>query len=240
MRLRSQQKHWEQLAAQDPLWAILTDPRKKDGGWNREEFFASGRVEAAALLQTLNALGRPLRREAALDFGCGVGRLTQALAETFDCVTGVDISAGMIRLAREYNRAGDRCRYVVNTQDHLRQFGGDSFDFVHSRIVLQHLPPRHARKYIREFVRILRPGGLALFQMPSTSRARFALGALLNHAYMVIRRRVFHASSVMEMYGVRRELVLEDVRRSGGIVLEVRSDDSAGPEWHGFFYAVTK
>ena len=49
MRLRSQQRHWEQLAAQDPLWAILTDPQKKDGGWNRDEFFASGRVEAAAL-----------------------------------------------------------------------------------------------------------------------------------------------------------------------------------------------
>ena len=240
MRLRSQQRHWERLAAQDPLWAILTDPRKKDGGWNRDEFFASGRVEATALLQTLHALGHPLQRAAALDFGCGVGRLTQALAESFECVTGVDISAGMIQLAREYNRAGDRCRYVVNTEDDLRQFDGDGFDFVHSRIVLQHLPPRHARKFIREFVRILRPGGLALFQVPSTSRARFALGALLNQAYMLIRRRLFRVSSTMEMYGVRQELVLEDVRRSGGKVLEVRSDDSAGPEWDSFFYAVTK
>ena len=240
MRLRSQEKHWDRLAAQDPLWAILTDPRKKDRGWNCDEFFASGRVEAATLLQTLDVLGHPLRREAALDFGCGVGRLTQALAGAFDSVTGVDISAGMIRLARQYNRAGDRCRYVVNTEDHLRRFGDDSFDLVHSRIVLQHLPPRHARKYIREFVRILRPAGLALFQVPSTSRARFAVGAFMNQAYMLISRRVFRVSSTMEMYGVRREFVMEDVRRSGGKVLEVRSDDSAGPGWEGFFYAVTK
>ena len=33
------QSTWEDLAKQDPLWAILSVPAKKGGKWNLEEFF---------------------------------------------------------------------------------------------------------------------------------------------------------------------------------------------------------
>jgi 2-polyprenyl-3-methyl-5-hydroxy-6-metoxy-1,4-benzoquinol methylase len=52
----------------------------------------------------------------ALDFGCGVGRLTQALATHYDKVDGVDISWEMINLARRHNQHGDRVKYFANRQ----------------------------------------------------------------------------------------------------------------------------
>jgi ubiquinone/menaquinone biosynthesis C-methylase UbiE len=103
----------------------------------------------------------------ALDFGCGVGRLTQALAEYFSEVVGLDISAPMVERAREYNRHGDRCTYRVNLVDDLSQLDSASFDFVYSDKVLQHMHPSISSRYIGEFFRILKPGGVALFQIPS-------------------------------------------------------------------------
>jgi predicted TPR repeat methyltransferase len=54
-----------------------------------------------------------LKRDTALDFECGVGRVTQALCARFARCDGVDIAGSMIRLARQYNRFGDRCQYYV-------------------------------------------------------------------------------------------------------------------------------
>ena len=50
--------------------------------------------------------GSPAARRSALDFGCGIGRLSQALAEHFDQVYGVDISPKMIELARAAQSQG--------------------------------------------------------------------------------------------------------------------------------------
>jgi SAM-dependent methyltransferase len=71
----------------------------------------------------------------------------------------------MIDLAREYNRRGDRCRFHLNPNDDLRLFEDDTFDFVYTAHVLQHMAPRFSRRYVEEFIRVLRPGGLLFFQM---------------------------------------------------------------------------
>src|SRR4051812_46865197 len=88
----------------------------------------------------------------ALDFGCGVGRLTQALARHFTHVTGIDISEQMLDLARQYNRHGERVEYALNTRPDLSQWPDHTFDFVYSIITLQHMEPVYARRYIAEFV----------------------------------------------------------------------------------------
>jgi SAM-dependent methyltransferase len=165
--LRTLQKSWDEAGQADPLWAILTAPGKEGGRWDLEEFFVSGREEISAALQYVASLGLPSLRGRALDFGCGVGRLTQALAEHFDEADGVDIAPSMVEQARELNRHGDRCRYHVNAEPDLRLFPDSSFDFVYSNLVLQHVGPELACAYMREFVRVLAPGGVALFQLPS-------------------------------------------------------------------------
>jgi len=239
VELNRQKRHWDQLATEDPLWAILTDPAKRNGLWDVGQFFATGVQEIAAVMRTAQSLGHPAERRTALDFGCGVGRLTQPLAAFFDHVTGVDVSPAMLDLARRFNREANRCVYVLNATDDLRQFGDGTFDFIYSGIVLQHVGAGNARRYVREFVRVLRPSGLAMFQLPSRLRSPSLLSRLGYRANR-LRRELLRGPGFMYMCGVPRETVIADVEKSGGRLVKVLEDDSAGPEWTSCMYAVTR
>jgi len=176
MDLNQLQKNWDEFGKTDPLWAILTYPGRKDGKWDAEEFFELGRQDIASVMHRAQTFGFPAHCEAALDFGCGVGRLTQALCGWFERCCGVDIAPSMIELARRYNTHGDQCEYFLNANSDLQIFPDDSFDLVYSKIVLQHVEPRYSKSYIREFVRVLRPGGLMAFQIPDRLRVVQAPG----------------------------------------------------------------
>jgi SAM-dependent methyltransferase len=165
--LKELQRNWDELGKIDPLWAILTDPKKVNRKWSRREFFRTGEEEISGVMRYIDSLHIPLARRKALDFGCGVGRLTQALCRYFDQVCGVDIAPSMINLALKYNRYGSRCRYHLNVSDDLRLFGDDDFDFIYSSIVLQHIRPEYCERYVREFLRVLAPNGILIFQIPS-------------------------------------------------------------------------
>ena len=158
-------QEWEELAKVDPLWAILTSSDRLGGGWELAEFFETGEAEISAMLKVADDLGEPVRRERALDFGCGVGRLSRPLAERFRECVAIDISEGMVRLARELNEDRPNCRFLVNAAPDLGQLESESFDLVYSSLVLQHMPSvEMVEAYVSEFLRVLRPGGLAVFQ----------------------------------------------------------------------------
>lgn len=159
-------QNWEELAATDPLWAILSDPAKKNGKWRLQEFLDRGETEIAAALSRTPPCPRAKHR--ALDFGCGVGRLTRAMSERFDHCIGVDISEQMITQARELNRDRVNCEFVLNISEDLKIFPDHYFDFIYTSIVLQHLVHRSSiLAYIREFCRLLSPSGLLVFQLPT-------------------------------------------------------------------------
>src|SRR5437867_285535 len=141
MSLRRVRRNWERLARTDPLWAILSDPAKRDNQWDVREFFRTGEEEIQAALDALARLGLRPRRDRALDFGCGVGRLTQALALHFREVHGLDISLSMVERARRHNRHGARCTYHCSGAREL-PFADSGFDFVYSVLTLQHMPRR--------------------------------------------------------------------------------------------------
>ena len=94
------------------MWAILSDPSKKGRKWRLSDFFETGRREISILMYQLEKEKLPVRRGTALDFGCGLGRLTRALAEYFDSVWGVDVSRKMVDLADRLNRGGPRLRFL--------------------------------------------------------------------------------------------------------------------------------
>ncbi len=167
MDLKELERHWDRLGSTDPFWAVLTDPDKRNNKWDPEEFFLSGRREISAVLKYIGSRRYDLRKGKALDFGCGVGRLTQALCDHFSECVGVDISPSMIRLAEKYNSYGPKCRYFVNRASNLELFAEATFDFIYSGLVLQHMEPVYSMAYIQEFFRLLSPGGMAVFQIPS-------------------------------------------------------------------------
>ena len=82
MSLAAQRRDWDELAELDPYWAICTTPGKRFGGWDTDEFFATGEREIGAVLAEAEPLGVPGARGEALDFGCGLGRLTRAQTES--------------------------------------------------------------------------------------------------------------------------------------------------------------
>ena len=166
--LGKHKRDWDDLSRIDPLWAVLTSREHRHGRWNLEEFFESGAAEIAHVMQHAERLGLPRQKRAALDFGCGVGRLTRALAQHFDRCVGVDIADSMIAKARELHREWPTTHFVLNVSGDLGAFEENSFDLVYSSIVLQHLPSLQLiESYIAEFMRILAPHGLLVFQLPS-------------------------------------------------------------------------
>jgi 2-polyprenyl-3-methyl-5-hydroxy-6-metoxy-1,4-benzoquinol methylase len=182
MTSAASQRHWDEHARSDAMWAILNHPAKRGGKWNAEEF-ATGVAEVGCFIESIGPWGVPVSRGRAMDFGCGIGRLTQPLADHFDHVVGVDISPGMLELARRHNRHGERCEYVWNAGPKLRQFQDESFDLIYSKLVLQHIPPLRVRSYLKEFMRLLASGGLPFFSIragpcikPAPSRGGWGSG----------------------------------------------------------------
>ena len=165
--LEKSRRVWEALARNDPYWVVCADPRKRDGKWNVPELLATGVFEVEAMLSLVRGSGLSIRCDGkALDFGCGVGRLTQALSRYFAECYGVDISSGMVSTAIAIAKDKPNCRFFVNEVPDLSRFESSSFSFIYSSIVLQHIRSDYVTKYLREFARVLEPGGILVFQIP--------------------------------------------------------------------------
>jgi SAM-dependent methyltransferase len=230
---------WNEMGRRDPHWAILSE-RGRQGSWDDEEFFATGRASIDAMLTEMGDL--LTARTTALDFGCGLGRLTQALAVHFDSVTGVDVAASMIEGAKARNAFPDRVSYVLNVATTL-PFDDATFDFAYSVLVLQHIPPKAAAAYIGELVRVLRPGGIVIFQELShrAPTVRNAVRRVVPKAVLPLLRRVRRGwAAPMMMDGVPRRQVTALVEAAGGEVVEVRDDASGEPVWKGYRYTVRR
>jgi SAM-dependent methyltransferase len=227
MRMRLLQDNWNRLGQEDPLWAVASDPACKGGGWDEDAFFATGRAIVAHVLDHATAEGLDVARGSAFDFGCGVGRLSQALAEVFETVAGADIAPAMLDHARRYNRHGDRVTYFLNERPDLSQWQTSSFDLVLSEITLQHMEPRYFSSYIAEFLRIARPGGLVVFQLPNRRRRqaiREKIPAPMWHAVQAVRT---HRAPRMEMYGMDPPVLRDFLAAHGGRVV---SEEDLGLE----------
>jgi SAM-dependent methyltransferase len=230
----------------DPCWAILSEPGTRYGGWDLAKFFATGQAEIAAVMTLADRFALPKERHWALDFGCGIGRLTNALASRFGRVVGIDISESMIRRAAGLNQRVN-CDFLVNTSESL-PFGSARFDFIYTAIVLQHILRQETiRQYISEFVRVLKPGGLIVMQLPSHIPLRRRIQ---------LRRRVY---SWLRAAGISERLLYNRFRLhpipmnflpehevtsilvlSGARILEARPDQRAGPHILSRTYFATK
>jgi ubiquinone/menaquinone biosynthesis C-methylase UbiE len=180
-------KDWEELADLDPKWAVLTEASKQYGKWEDDEFFLTGKKEIENFINKASAIGVNIDGEQALDFGCGLGRLTRALSPYFDKVYGTDISQRMIDGAKSLNK-DEKLVFIHNPRHDLSCFADEQLAFIYSNITLQHIPDREAiKKYILEFIRILKPGGYALFYLPSIPQY-----SILKEKGLKLRGKIYH------------------------------------------------
>ena len=241
-------RDWEELAREDPLWFVLSTEAGKHGAWDTGDFFRTGEREIAAMLEHAEPLGRPVQRRRALDFGCGVGRATRALASHFEEVVGLDISEQMVSRARELNADCAGCTFLHNDLPDLRGFEDGRFDMVYTGLVLQHQPDETAiERYLRELVRVLDPGGLLAFQLPRAlpwrlrvqprRRLFLLLSRLGLRTHALYWRLGLHP---VEMRALPEQRVRPIVESAGGMMLDVvaRRDRDFG--FDDALYFVTK
>jgi SAM-dependent methyltransferase len=224
------EQDWEELARLDPLWAILSFREKRLGRWEEQEFLATGTRQVGRHLSHGRALGHPELHDAVLDFGCGVGRLAPALSSAFTSYCGIDIAEGMVAQARRLHARRANCAFLSGS-DVLDRLADRSFDLVFSLYVLQHVPERSTiRAYLRSFVRLLRPQGLLVFQLPDhIPPAEKLLYDTRRQLYRALHRagarpellhRRLQLSPMMMNFAPERE-VLAVLRDCGAVVLDV-------------------
>ncbi len=152
---------WDQRAREDAHYYVAFGRRDQDD----DGFFAT----AADVVRGLEAelprvpAGQPLR---ALEIGCGPGRLVKPMSRHFAEIHGIDVSAAMIeRAVLNLSQVPHAFPRVAGGSD-LAGFADSSFDFVYSYAVFQHIPSRAVvLSYLRDVVRVLRPGGIARLQI---------------------------------------------------------------------------
>ena len=110
----------------------------------------------AALRETTVSMLPSVEGALVLDIGCGTGELMAAYLDKGASVSGVDLSAGMLAIARE--RLDDRADLRAADATAL-PFRDDGFDLVTASLILHELtaPVRH--DVVAEMVRVARPGG---------------------------------------------------------------------------------
>jgi ubiquinone/menaquinone biosynthesis C-methylase UbiE len=108
----------------------------------------------------------------ALDFGCGFGRCISLYRDIFDSIDGVDISGVGLQKAKEYLLSENLevpNLYLSNGTD-IREVPSSTYDVVYSVICLQHICVHQIRLgLMKEFYRVLKPGGLFTAQMGYSS-----------------------------------------------------------------------
>jgi SAM-dependent methyltransferase len=238
--------NWNVLAKLDPLWTILSDPQKKFRKWDADEFFATGKLEAERVLAMCNSLGMNFSRGKFLDFGCGVGRMTQAFSNFFESCTGVDVSENMVGLAREYNASRTQCAFVASQAATL-PFPDRTFDFVFTVLVLQHLPTKAViLGYISEFLRVAKDDGVVVFQLPIEVplRRRIQLRRRLWSLFSSIgipEPLLFKIGlAPIQINGIARQQIEQFIAEHGARLHGVERYDLAEGKFHSNYYFVTK
>lgn len=149
---------WRELGATQPYWGVISHPdfRKENLTPARlDHFYASGAFHIDPIAKALARFtGKPPSGRA-LDFGCGVGRLTEAMTAYADEVIGYDIAPGMLAVARE---RGGKASYVG-------ELPPGPFDWINSFIVFQHIPPDRGEAIIEDLLSRLAMGGAVSLQI---------------------------------------------------------------------------
>jgi FkbM family methyltransferase len=228
---------WQTLGREDPLWAVLSQADKQSGRWLPDEFLATGQLEIDVQLAALTQDGYPKSRGLALDFGCGAGRLSRALAGHFERVIGIDVASSMIEVASELNADLPNIDFRVNASATIEHVADASVDFIFSHIVLQHIPDTLALGYVAEFLRVLAPGGAAVFQFVDgvdDSALGWLFGFASNRWLNPLRRIMWRRRAVFEMHSLPESDLHALLTRHPSVrLLRALDDGSAGPGWRG-------
>jgi SAM-dependent methyltransferase len=232
MTAMSDDDYWRRIGQENPYWGVLAHDRflgTELSAERKTEFLQSGGSDIALVVNLIERHIRPdFAPEAALDFGCGVGRLLVAMAPIARGVTGVDISPGM--LARATAIVGERGLANIRL---LHEIPQESFDWINSYIVFQHIEPKKGITLLETLLARLTPDGVVslhftiyrderLFER--LARASVA-GRYDGHSYINFHRR---PDADMPIYDYDLGEVVCCLQRHGVNTMTLHHTDHAG------------
>lgn len=209
---------WEHLGTEKAHWSVLSVDTFLPDSLHQsiDSFWASGQAEAAQAIQVLSQFGSgQFEQKVCVEYGCGVGRLTFGLAETYKIVHAYDISR--THLAHAKARADEVGASNIEFHECSSDFRGTiaPCDFFYSVIVLQHNPPPVILTIIRNALKALKPGGVAMFQVPTY---------IAGYSFSLPNWLATDQTLLIEMHCVPQDAVMEIVSVSGCRLLSVRED----------------
>jgi len=157
-------EQWDNIVKINPFYGIDASPEFEGEEINEQLFWHKGRHEAERFLKALG-LG-DTSSSVMVEVGCGLGRMTHYFAERFAHVYAIDVSAEMIKRAKDKWKNLTNVEFILGSGSDLKPIKSNSIDLVFSYLVLQHvLDEKIVLNYIRESARVLRCSGTAFLQV---------------------------------------------------------------------------
>lgn len=225
---------WNSRAREDAGYYVAFGRRDQDDA----EFYSTATEMVSSFETELRRVPIAERGDwRALEIGCGPGRLMRPMSRHFIEIDGVDVSDEMIALAKR------RLSDLPNAHAHhtdgasLSLFEDETFSFVYSYAVFQHIPAREVViSYLRETHRVMKTGGLARLQFNGLPQgagisydtwagARFSSGEILEFARE-------HDFQVLALEGVGTQYMWTSWRkrpRGWSLAQESRGPETAEP-----------
>jgi SAM-dependent methyltransferase len=213
-------RFWDARAREDAFYFVDNNGRYRHP--DLERFWRQGERDLDELLAVLGVRIWP--GDTVIDLGCGVGRLTRALASRAAWVKAIDVSPEMLGRAEALNGHLRNVEWCAGDGVSLRPLEDEDADGLLSHVVFQHLPdPAIAYGYVAEIGRVLRPGGWAGIQVSddpaihTAARAPGRVAALLGRAPRGQRDRAWLGAAIdlAELRGAAESAGLEVTRVVG-------------------------
>ena len=158
--LSASREFWEAKARENAYWYVSSFGPYE--GRDLAEFWTAGRKIWNDLKTALGYT--PSRADTVVEIGCGVGRLTRAIAPEVGHVHAFDLSEQMLSIARSC--PFPNVTFHRGDGQSLRPLGDHCAPLVLAYCVFQHLPSeRVLASYLGEMARVARPSGMLAFTL---------------------------------------------------------------------------
>jgi len=127
-----------------------------DGSTDEETLLSNGKWTADQMMSALNISPNDI----VLEMGCGVARIGKLLAPKCKKWIGVDISENMLDVAKDRLADFNNVEFHTLMRNDLSCIEDNSIDKIYTVAVFCHLDKEDLFNYMREFYRVLKPGGI--------------------------------------------------------------------------------
>ena len=220
---------WTKLGAAEPHWSVLNDRKYEQVAIseNMDGFYASGFDDKRGLDAFCSRNSIRYRKGVCVELGCGVGRITSALASSFERVVALDVSPNNLAVCERHLKDHKIANVELRLVKTIQEFQSlPEFDVFFSLITLQHNPPPVQHFILDTILDKGSQGAISFFQTPHYwSNYSYSSASYLRKGLKLLKRSL---ADHMEMHPLPMRFVNESLTRAGYKLIEVSQDNCTG------------